>query len=93
MAFNLKLLDCFEGNRAKEEFDKTDKNDAIEIQFDNQIIGDNCTFPIKDIHLSANDINDSGLFEFYVIGKDFSWCYVVTHEGDDAGPYFCYAPR
>lgn len=35
MAFNLKLLDCFEGNRAKEEFDKTDKNDAIEIQFDN----------------------------------------------------------
>ena len=29
----------------------------------------------------------------FVIGKNFSWCYVVTHEGDLCGSYFCYAPK
>lgn len=88
------LIPCFSGDKARQEYDKANKVGAEEIQLSNDFISldDLHTCPLFDAHKTAHDIDQSGLIEFYVIGKDFSWCYVVTHEGDLCGPYFCYAP-
>ena len=79
-----KLIPCFSGNKARQEYDKANKVGAEEIQFSSDFIGydDLNTYPLSDEHRTARDIDKSGLIEFYVIGKDFEWCYVVTHEGD-----------
>ena len=90
--FGYKLLPCFEGNKAREEYDKADKTDAIEIQYALGWYDTKETSNLSAEHNTAAGIDDSSLNEFYVVGKDFSWCYVVTHAGDAAGPYFCYAP-
>lgn len=93
LLFNEKLVLCFEGDRARAEFDRVDKTEAFEIQYYNGFLGDEETSPLKKEHLTSTGIDDSCLPEFYVIGKEFSWCYVVTHEFDLCGPYFCYAPK
>lgn|SRR5690554_5281800 len=89
--FSQNLYPCFEGIKAKNEYDCVDKTNAFEIQYDNGFIGDRQTNFLYDVHLTAKGIDEDELFEFYVIGEDFSWCYVVTHERDLCGPYFCYA--
>lgn len=91
--FSYQLISCLEGNEARAEYDQVDKTGAFEIQYDNGIMGDGETISLNEEHKTAKGIDDSGYIEFYIIGKDFSWCYVVTHEGDYAGPYFCYAPN
>lgn len=91
--FSYKLLPCLEGDNAREEYNKIDKTNVIEIQYDNGIMGDKETLSLDKAHFTAEGIDNSGLLEFYVIGKDFSWCYVITHEQDLCGPYFCYAPK
>lgn len=85
-----KLISCLSGDKARQEYDKANKVGAEEIQFSSDFIGydDLNTYPLSDEHRTACDIDKSGLIEFYVIGKDFAWCYVVTHEGDLCGPYF-----
>lgn len=87
------LVKCFQGNDARFEFDKVDKYGAIEIQYDNCYMGDEESSIINNDHYTAKGIDDASLIEFYVIGKDFSWCYVVTHALDGCGPFFAYAPQ
>lgn len=69
------------GNKAKEAYDKIDKKGAIYIEW----FSDKHT---KDI---TWDLNTSkaldGFVEIYVVGKDFNWTYIKTHEGM-CGPYF-----
>lgn len=93
--FGAKLIDCYEGDAARNEYDKADKNGAFEIQYDNGFMGlsDCYTSNLKPEHMTAKGIDDLGRPEFYIIGKDFSWCYVITHEFDLCGPYFCYKPN
>ena len=31
---------------------------------------------------------DENMTEFYVVAKDYSWTYIITHECDLCGPYF-----
>lgn len=81
----------FEGKQARIEYDKADKANAFEIQYFNGVLGDKETLPLQPTHLTAQGIDVDSSPEFYVIGENFSWCYVVTHEGDRAGPYFCYS--
>lgn len=91
--FGYKLVPCLEGDDAKTEYDKVSKIGALCIQYFDRTYHDESMSELPKKYFSAKGIELDGLMEFYVIGKDFSWCYVVTHEGDDAGPYFCYAPR
>ena len=89
--FAAKLVPCYEGELARREYDKADKTLAEEIQYDNCFFdGDKNSHVLSKKHLTARGIDESGLMEFYVVGKDFSWCYVITHELDLCGPYFCY---
>ena len=90
--FYYKLLPSFVGDEARKEYDKVDKNGALEIQYDVNI-GYNETFDLERTFLTAKGVDLYGYPEFYIIGKDFSWCYVVTHDEDLCGPYFCYAPE
>lgn len=90
MACEYNLVDNLKGKDAMLAFDRIDKSGAIEFQYDNGFIGDDISVPLSKDNDSSLKIQNSGLFEFYVIGKNFSWCYIVTHEADGCGPYFIY---
>lgn len=69
------------GNEAKEAYDNIDKNGAIYIKW----FEDNHTKDITQDFISANDLDN--FVEVYVVGKDFEWTYIKTHEST-CGPYF-----
>ena len=95
LSFNYGLIPCFEGDEARREYEKVDKTGAVEVLYDSPCmrVGEFYCGELEKVHNTAEGIDNSGFVEFYIIGKDFSWCYVVTHEEDFAGPYFCYAPK
>ena len=90
--FSNGLVPCLVGEKAREAYDKANKIDAMEIQYDYGF-GDDFLLPMNSVYTTAQKIDWYGYTEFYIIGKDFSWCYVITHEEDLSGPYFCYNPN
>jgi hypothetical protein len=92
-AFSFECVPCFKGDAARAEYNKAKKNGAIEFFYDPA-----CKIGLYEeseylsaTHMTAEQIDSDDLSEFYVIGKNYSWCYVRTHERDCCGPYFCYA--
>ena len=77
------------GNEAKKTFDSLDKNGAISIQFDG-MYSENETHPLSDFLDSSYKIDKAKLIEFYVIDCNLKWCYIVTHEGDNCGPFLIF---
>lgn len=72
-----------EGDSARQAYDKANKDGAISLQLDFE---DKPTALTEEFD-TAKKIEDYD--EFYVVGKDFSWTYIVTHETDiGIGPYF-----
>lgn len=69
------------GKDAKEAYDRVDKSGAVYIEW----------FKDKNTKDLVNDLNTAkALDEFvevYVVGKNFSWTYIKTHE-EVCGPYF-----
>ena len=90
--FSNNLVPCLVGNEAREAYDRADKTDALEIQYDYGL-GDEIMQPLSSTYTTALKVDWYGYTEFYIVGKNFSWCYVVTHELDLCGPYFCYNPN
>lgn len=91
--FAAKLVPCFEGDEARRLYDSVDKTGAIEIFYsgcNRFFIDDDKTSDLKIEHLTSANIDKVGVIEFYVIDKDFKWCYVITHE-NMCGPYFCFS--
>lgn len=82
------LVENLKGKDAMMAYDNVDKTDAIEFQYDNGFMGDDISAPLSKENDSSIKICNNGLIEFYVIGKNFSWCYIVTHESNGCGPYF-----
>lgn len=82
------LVDNLKGNDAKIAYDAVDKDGAFEFQYDNGVVGDDEAIPLSAENNTAEKIDRSGLYEFYVFSYDFSWCYIVTHELDGCGPFF-----
>ena len=76
------------GEEAAKAYDKADKHNAIEFQYDNGFMGDDFSIPLSNNHNTSKKIFESGLIEFYVFGENFSWCFIVTHEPNCCGPYF-----
>ena len=69
------------GEAAKRAYDSADKRGAIYIDW----FQDDHT---KDITRAQNVADALDAFtEVYVVGKDFKWTYIKTHEGG-FGPYF-----
>ena len=82
------LVKYFQGEKAKEAYNNIGKNNAKTFQYDNSIFGDDFAFELTENLNTAKKIDESKLIEFYVIGDEFSWCYIVTHEPHLCGPYF-----
>ena len=93
MRLSYGIIPYFEGDEARREYDKADKTDAFEIFYYDSNFCDKETSAMAEMYLTAKQVDEFAGCEFYIIGKDFSWCYVVTHAGDAAGPWFCYAPK
>lgn len=93
--FAARLVPCFENNEARQMYNIADKTNAVEIVYsgNKDSKDDEYTTSLKDNHLTAEGIDEDGIPEFYVIGNEFSWCYVVTHEFDLCGPFFCYKSK
>lgn len=89
--FSFELVTHLSGYSARNEFDKIDKEGAKEILY--MPYKQDGLFTCKELqphHAISYKIESENLCEFYVIGKNFSWVYIVTHEGNYCGPYFAY---
>ena len=82
------LVENLKGKDAMIAYDNIDKTGAIEFQYDNGFMGDDISIPLTKKNDNSSKIQNNGLIEFYIIGKNFSWCYIVTHESNGCGPYF-----
>ena len=83
--FSFGLLDkdlYYEGEQARAEYEKAKKKGAFYIDWD---MGDETCELTHDLCFA--DALDK-FAEIYVVGKDFEWTYIKTHEGDLCGPYF-----
>lgn len=69
------------GEKAKEAYDKIGKKDAIYIEW----FEDKHTKDLICDLTTAKELDD--FVEIYVVGKDFKWTYIKTHESM-CGPYF-----
>ncbi len=73
----------FEGNAAREAFDRMDKRNCICCDAFGKGVIDGLSLG----GYSAKNIEEQ-FVEFYVVSTDYSWTYIKTHEGDLCGPYF-----
>ena len=97
--FAAKLVFCYEGDEARREYDKINKKNAQMIAYDAHWISSAPCYenphslPLPENLLTAAEVDHHLCPESYIFGENFSWCYVITHEGDLCGPYFCYNPN
>lgn len=97
--FGAKLIPCYEGDSARREYDKANKINAQMIEYDADWLDpflDRETVssrPLPAEMLTSKGVDAHLYPESYIFGENFSWCYVITHEGDLCGPYFCYNPN
>ena len=76
-----------EGDAARTAYNDVDKIGAIRYQ----LWFDESPVPLTENFDTASKIEtpDGDYAEFYVVGKDFAWTYIVTHEtAMGLGPYF-----
>ena len=97
--FAANLVPCFSGDEARQEYDKADKTNARLIEYDACWMfcyppyNNPCAEPLPQSMTTAAEVDEKIFPETYIWGDDFSWCYVITHELDLCGPYFCYNPN
>ena len=97
--FAANLVPCFVGDAARKEYDKVDKTNAQLIEYDACWMfcyppyRTPCSKPLPQVMLTAIEVDEQILPETYIFDDNFSWCYVITHELDLCGPYFCYNPN
>lgn len=87
--FSWELVDSgayLTGNAAGAAYDQADKQGALYMDW----------FESDHTKLVADDLCAADAWtsfvEVYVVGKDFAWTYIKTHEEDLCGPYF-YMPK
>ncbi|MBT2696634.1 DUF4275 family protein [Bacillus sp. ISL-40] len=84
--FSYELLPCKKGQRARDAFDLVSKDECYIFYQNNQ----NALLIEKAASLKSNHIIneiDGYIHDVYVVDKDFSWTYILTHE-ENCGPYF-----
>lgn len=85
-----KTIDDFlwlEGDEARKAYNRANKNGAVCLQLDFE---DDPTLLAEEYDAAEKLEDGEGYYaEFYVVGADFSWTYIVTYENDiGTGPYF-----
>ncbi len=71
----------FIGEKAREAYDKINKNGAFYIEWFKDKHTNDMTLDLN----TAKALDD--FIEIYVVDKDFKWTYIKTHE-EMCGPYF-----
>jgi hypothetical protein len=80
--FSYEILNCHTKYVANEQFDNTEKHEAILL-----LNIDETAYRIKDTSkLTAKDFEI--LYDAILTDCDFNWTYVKTHEELQCGPYF-----
>ena len=76
-----------EGDAAREAYNKANKDGAVCLQLDFE---DTPTALTEEFDTAEKLESPDGLYaEFYVVGNNYSWTYIVTHDtGIGLGPYF-----
>ena len=77
---------CLKGEDAREAFDALQYEEAIRF-YDGYAGHIEKASVIEKITAKAVDKDKAS--DVYIVGKDFSWTYVRTHEEGWCGPYFC----
>jgi hypothetical protein len=81
-------VSCLEADSARQAFDQLEFERAIMFTggytFDNETNINDLGYVTKS-SASASELED--IDDVYIIGEDFSWTYVHTHE-PECGPYF-----
>jgi len=81
-------VSCLDADSARQAFDQLEFESAIMFTegytFDNETSISDLGYVTKS-STSASDIED--IDDVYIVGEDFSWTYVHTHE-PACGPYF-----
>lgn len=82
--FSFELIDMDKylvGDEAKKAYNSIDKNGALYVELDD----DN---GVQDVTWELSRAEEIDKFcELYVVGRDFEWTYIKTHE-PACGPYF-----
>jgi hypothetical protein len=78
--FSSNVLSCKKGGSARKAFNRIMKDECYIFyqEFQNALLLKNAS------SLTSEDIIEC---DVYVVDKDFTWTYIVTHE-EDYGPYF-----
>lgn len=83
--FTWRNVSCYKGDAARDAFNALRYSEAIKFC-------DGCGCSIENVSavgkVTAKDIDEDAGRDVYLVGKDFSWTYVRTHEAD-LGPYLC----
>ncbi len=85
--FSYKLVseeDFLSGEEAVRAFEQADKTDAITLWRDDPTAE---PLPISDKLSTVKGLNKQR--ETFVVGQNWEWTYVSTHENGWCGPYFC----
>jgi len=77
---------CLQGEDARKAFDELQYEEAIRF-YDGYAGHIEKASVIEKITAKAVDKDKAS--DVYIVGKDFSWTYVRTHEEGWCGPYFC----
>jgi hypothetical protein len=84
--FNYDGLSCKKGQSAKKAFNRVIKDECYIFyqEFENALLLENAN------SLTSEDIineYEGNICDVYVVNKDFTWTFIVTHE-EDYGPYY-----
>ncbi|MFP7735881.1 DUF4275 family protein [Priestia aryabhattai] len=85
-AFSYEKLVCLQGEQTIQAFEQQIKHDCyLLFEHDERVLQLS-----KCKHLTTADLSENTnmyLDDLYVVDKDFTWTYVITHESS-CGPYF-----
>lgn len=91
-AFSYDFVPCLKGDEARKAYDSIDKQGAQQAFYAFDRTTKKFTICneglITEEFMTAKKIDESDEVEVYIIGKDYKWCYIRTHECL-CGPYFC----
>ncbi|AWD67618.1 DUF4275 family protein [Priestia aryabhattai] len=85
-AFSYEKLPCLQGEQAVQAFEQQAKYDCyLFFEHEEEVLKLSKCRQLTNADLSGN--TNMYLEDLYVVDKDFTWTYVITHESS-CGPYF-----
>ncbi len=83
--FSYKKKDCLEGKEGEQAFNDVAKQNCFMFyqHSEDALLLENAP------NLNTEDFASEIGTDLYIVDKQFRWTYVLTHETEYCGPYFC----